>query len=106
MVEADTYCVDVLHQTHAIQKALEGFEQHLLQSHLRTCVPSGIREGREDAVLAELADLYSVARRWRTTDAADATASEADDSRDASRDAARSDTALPIGDSHGHRAHH
>ena len=68
MVESDTYCVDVLHQTHAIQKALEGFEQLLLQGHLRTCVPSGIREGREEAVLAELADLYGVARRWRAAD--------------------------------------
>src|SRR4051812_32346741 len=69
MVEADTYCVDVLHQTHAIQKALEGFEQLLLQGHLRTCVPSGIRAGREQAVLDELADLYGVARRWRAADA-------------------------------------
>ncbi len=71
MVEADTYCVDVLHQTHAIQKALEGFEQLLLQGHLRTCVPSGIRAGREEAVLAELAELYGVARRWRGAEAAD-----------------------------------
>ena len=70
MIDADAYCVDVLHQTHAIQKALEGFEQLLLQGHLRTCVPTGIREGREEAVLSELAELYGVARRWRTPDAA------------------------------------
>ena len=111
MVEADTYCVDVLHQTHAIQKALEGFEQLLLQGHLRTCVPSGIREGREEAVLAELADLYGVARRWRAaaTDRPD-TATPADEATDApmaALDAAPTTepiTAYPIGAPHGRRA--
>ncbi len=69
MIEADAYCVDVLRQTHAIQRALESLEALLLRAHLRRCVPSGIREGREDAVLAELAELYGVARRWRAADA-------------------------------------
>src|SRR5438067_5973427 len=100
MVEADTYCVDVLHQTHAIQKALEGFEQLLLQGHLRTCVPSGIREGREEAVLAELADLYGVARRWRAAAARDDDATGAVDDVPVSHPPA----AHPIGVSHGHRA--
>jgi CsoR family transcriptional regulator, copper-sensing transcriptional repressor len=100
MVEADTYCVDVLHQTHAIQKALEGFEQLLLQGHLRTCVPSGIRAGREDAVLAELAELYGVARRWHA-----AGASVGDDVAAASGDDEASEVAAPpIGEPHGRRA--
>ena len=69
MIESDAYCVDVLHQTHAIQRALESLEALLVRQHLRGCVPSGIREGREDAVLAELAELYGVARRWRPAEA-------------------------------------
>ena len=104
MVEDDTYCVDVLHQTHAIQKALEGFEQLLLRGHLRTCVPSGIREGREDAVLAELADLYGVARRWRAADDA------SDDQAGAAANAAPVPTTIPdthsTGEPHGRRAAH
>jgi hypothetical protein len=56
---------DVLRQTHAIQRALESVEALLLRGHLRTCVPTGIREGREEAVLAELGELYGVSRRWR-----------------------------------------
>ena len=70
MIESDAYCVDVLHQTHAIQRALESLEALLVRQHLRGCVPSGIREGREEAVLAELAELYGVARRWRPAEVA------------------------------------
>ena len=65
MIDEDAYCVDVLRQTHAVQRALESLEAKLLQAHLRACVPSGIREGRDDEVLAELGELFGVARRWR-----------------------------------------
>lgn len=63
MVEEDTYCVDVLKQTYAVQRAIEKFEQILLQDHIRGCVPEGIREGRDEAVLDELSELFSLARR-------------------------------------------
>lgn len=63
MVEDDTYCVDVLKQTYAVQRAIEKFEQILLQDHIRGCVPEGIREGRDEEVLGELAELFSLARR-------------------------------------------
>jgi DNA-binding FrmR family transcriptional regulator len=79
MIEADAYCVDVLRQTHAIQRALESLEALLLRGHLRSCVPSGIREGREETVLAELAELYGVARRWRAADGASEAADDAGD---------------------------
>ena len=63
MVEDDTYCVAVLKQTYAVQRAIEKFEQVLLQDHIRGCVPEGIREGRDEEVLGELAELFSLARR-------------------------------------------
>ncbi len=63
MVEDDTYCVDVLKQTYAVQRAIEKFEQILLQDHIRGCVPEGIREGRDEEVLGELAELFSLSRR-------------------------------------------
>lgn len=63
MVEEDTYCVDVLKQTYAVQRAIEKFEQILLHDHIRGCVPEGIREGRDEEVLGELAELFSLARR-------------------------------------------
>ena len=63
MVEDDTYCVDVLKQTYAVQRAIEKFEQVLLRDHLNHCVPDGIREGRDEEVLNELGELFTLARR-------------------------------------------
>ena len=61
MVEADKYCVDVLKQTYAVRRAIEKMEAIMLDGHLHTCVVEGIREGRDDAVLAELNELYEMA---------------------------------------------
>lgn len=61
MVEADQYCVDILRQTYAVRKAIEKFESLLLEQHLHHCVPEGIKEGREEAVIEELVQLYSLA---------------------------------------------
>ena len=63
MVEEDAYCVDVLKQTYAVQRAIEKFEQVLLRGHLSHCVPEGIREGRDTEVLSELEQLFDLARR-------------------------------------------
>ena len=63
MVEDDQYCVDVLKQTYAVQKALEKFESTMLRGHLNSCGPEGIREGRADQVIDELAELYELARK-------------------------------------------
>ncbi len=61
MVEADKYCVDVLKQTYAVRRAIEKMEGMMLSGHLHTCVVDGIREGRDDQVLAELSELYEMA---------------------------------------------
>jgi CsoR family transcriptional regulator, copper-sensing transcriptional repressor len=61
MVEEDKYCVDILRQTYAIRKALEKLEAIILEGHLRTCVPEGIKGDREEAVIQELIQLYSIA---------------------------------------------
>lgn len=61
MVEEDKYCVDILRQTYAVRKAIEKLEGLILENHLESCVPEGIREGREEAVIAELVQLYNLA---------------------------------------------
>ena len=63
MVEEDAYCVDVLKQTYAVQRAIEKFEQVLLRDHLNHCVPDGIRGGRDAEVLGELEELFALSRR-------------------------------------------
>ncbi len=61
MVEEDKYCIDILRQTHAVRKALEKLEAIVLEGHLRTCVPEGIKGDREEAVIQELVQLYTIA---------------------------------------------
>jgi DNA-binding FrmR family transcriptional regulator len=61
MVEEDKYCVDILRQTYAVRKALEKLENLILEGHLRTCVPDGIKHDREEAVIQELIQLYTIA---------------------------------------------
>jgi DNA-binding FrmR family transcriptional regulator len=63
MIEEDKYCVDVLKQTYAVRRAIEKLEALILENHLQGCVVHGIREGREDAVIGELLDLYELAGR-------------------------------------------
>jgi DNA-binding FrmR family transcriptional regulator len=63
MVDDDVYCIDVLKQTYAVERALKRFEAELLRGHLASCVPSAIREGRKNEILAELGDVFELARR-------------------------------------------
>lgn len=63
MVEAEKDCADVLKQTYAVRRAIEKMEAIMLDGHLHTCVIEGIRDGREDAVLAELNELYEIASK-------------------------------------------
>jgi len=60
MVEDEKYCVDVLKQTYAVRRAIEKLESLLLDGHLHTCVVAGVKDGREDQVVGELLELYSL----------------------------------------------
>ncbi len=63
MIEEDKYCPEILKQTYAIRRAIEKMEALILDGHLRTCVVEGIREGREEQVVEELMELYTLANR-------------------------------------------
>ncbi len=61
MVEADTYCIDIIKQTQAIQRALEKFNSLVLSNHLNSCVTTAVRgdspEERE-RVMRELLQVF------------------------------------------------
>jgi DNA-binding FrmR family transcriptional regulator len=61
MVGEDKYCVDILRQTYAVRKALEKLEKIIVEGHLRTCVPDGIKGNREEEIIQELVQLYDIA---------------------------------------------
>ena len=63
MVDADQYCVDILKQTYAVERALKAFESALLEGHLSSCVPSGFKEGRDDEMIRELGELFELSRK-------------------------------------------
>ena len=72
MVEEDKYCVDILRQSYAVRRALEKVEAIILEGHLHTCVPEGIKSGRQEAVVAELLQLFTLAgNHLKTQEAAE-----------------------------------
>jgi DNA-binding FrmR family transcriptional regulator len=54
MVEKDDYCIDVIHQSLAVQAALKQVDQKILKNHMETCVAESIREGKTKEVINEV----------------------------------------------------
>lgn len=63
MVEDDAYCVDVLKQSFAVERALQKFEAALLDGHLDGCVVTGFKEGRDQEMVGELKELFELSRK-------------------------------------------
>jgi DNA-binding FrmR family transcriptional regulator len=64
MVEEDAYCIDVIKQSIAVQRALEKVNGIILENHLQTCVTTAIRgeEAEErERVIGELLDVFETA---------------------------------------------
>lgn len=62
MIEADRYCIDVLQQLRAIQRALSKVEDAVLKDHASTCVERAIASGDpadQRQKFRELVDLIS-----------------------------------------------
>ncbi len=56
MVDDDRYCVEVLTQLAAVEKAVAAISREVLQDHLETCVVEQVRAGNTE-VIAEVMDL-------------------------------------------------
>ncbi len=54
MVEQDAYCIDVVHQSIAVQAALKKADDAVLENHLKTCVADSIRKGKDKNVIEEV----------------------------------------------------
>ena len=59
MVEKDAYCTDILIQIKAVSAALNGLNKKILENHLRTCIVTDLKNGREDS----LEDLVSTLQK-------------------------------------------
>ncbi|KKQ98254.1 MAG: hypothetical protein UT24_C0007G0014 [Candidatus Woesebacteria bacterium GW2011_GWB1_39_12] len=60
MVEGDSYCIDVIHQSQAIQSALKKVDEVVLQNHLQCCVLDEVKEGKADdkKLIAEIMNVF------------------------------------------------
>ena len=54
MVEKDEYCIDVIHQSQAVQAALKNIDQIILKNHMETCVADAIKQGKSKEVIEEV----------------------------------------------------
>jgi DNA-binding FrmR family transcriptional regulator len=63
MVEEDKYCVDVMRQTMAVEKALERIDALILEEHLATCVADSFRQGKSAQTVKELAEIFTTSRK-------------------------------------------
>lgn len=58
MVEKNAYCIDVLHQSQAVEAALKEIDTMLLNNHLKTCVVKAIKDGKSKEVIDEVMAVF------------------------------------------------
>ncbi|MDO8619278.1 MAG: metal-sensing transcriptional repressor [Candidatus Daviesbacteria bacterium] len=58
MVENGEYCIDVIHQSKAVQRALQEADSLVLGNHLRTCASESIKKGDGEKAINELTELF------------------------------------------------
>jgi DNA-binding FrmR family transcriptional regulator len=66
MVDEDTYCMDIINQNLAIQRALEKVNSLILERHLQTCVTTAIRgdnPAERERVITEIMSVFETAGR-------------------------------------------
>ncbi len=57
MVEKDAYCIDVVHQSIAVQAALKKTDEVVLENHLKSCVADSIKNGEADIAIKEVMEV-------------------------------------------------
>lgn len=50
MVEKNAYCTDILMQVSAVSAALNAFNKELLAEHIKSCVATDIKNGKDETI--------------------------------------------------------
>jgi DNA-binding FrmR family transcriptional regulator len=61
MVDEGAYCIDIINQNLAVQRALEKVNRLILERHLQTCVTTAIQghdPAERERVIAEILNLF------------------------------------------------
>lgn len=58
MAEDNEYCIDIIHQSQAVQRALEEADALILETHLKTCVVDHIKMGKAQKSTEEIMEIF------------------------------------------------
>ena len=64
MVADEEYCIDIIHQSQAIQKALKEVDSLILKEHLIGCVSRSIINGNKDEAIAEVLNIFKKSNNY------------------------------------------
>ena len=66
MLEEDAYCIDIMNQNLAVQRALEKVNSLILERHLQTCVTTAIQgddPAERQRVITEIMNVFEATGR-------------------------------------------
>lgn len=58
MLESDEYCINIIHQSLAVQKALKKLDIEIMKKHIKHCVVDQAKSGDTDKITNELVKIY------------------------------------------------
>ena len=66
MIEEGDYCIDIITQVQACQKALLAVSQRILQKHLETCVTESLKSRSRKDMDRKMEEILAVVKRMAT----------------------------------------
>ena len=63
MIAREAYCVDIIHQSLAIQKALSSLNQEMLKNHLATHVVQQMKTGQAAKAIEEILSICKLSEK-------------------------------------------
>lgn len=58
MAEEGAYCIDIVHQSIAVQASLKSTDQLILKNHMQSCLVDSIKNGNEAEVIDEITKVF------------------------------------------------
>lgn len=58
MVENDEYCIDIIHQSQAIEQSLKEVDNLILENHLKSCLSNALKSGKKDEAIGEVMNVF------------------------------------------------
>lgn len=62
MSESGNYCIDILHQSNAVQRALKEADNLIMENHLNTCASDAIKKGQKTKAINEIMSVFKKGR--------------------------------------------